>query len=183
MTLPVSIVAKPSVQISHHRIHEGNHFTMHKINMGIDPAFPKYFLIIPPPLDPIPSNTVEIHFIFEIDAANFGVTAEFFEGSTASGINILPIINNNRNSTTTALTVVIEDPTVVSEGTKIFEELIGTTTSGGEGGENIRDEDEIILKVGTNYLIKITPLTPGPNTNITTELNWYDQRPSSPVPL
>lgn len=182
MTFPVSIAPRPSIGLSHHRIHEGNHFSVHKINNNIDPLFPQYFLIIPPSAAPIPSDTIIIHIIFDI-SADKGITVELFEDSDAANGAPLFVRNDNRNSTTPALVSVSENPAVASEGTRIFEGFAGTTLTGGEVAENDRDEDEIILKIGSKYLLKITPLAAGPNTNAFTEINWYDQRPSSPIPI
>lgn len=182
MTLPVSIVPRPTLQLSHHRIHEGNHFNIHKITTDLNLTITKYFLIIPPTIQIPPSATVEIHLTFEI-VTDTGLQFEFFEDAAASnGSQIMPV-NNNRNSPTSALTQVFEDPIVTSDGTKLAEERIGTATSGGTIGEADRDEDEFILKIGSMYLIKITALFPlGPqSTNITAELDWYDARPSSPI--
>ena len=178
MTIPTSIVPRPSVQLPHHRIHEGNHFTIHRITTSL--AGIKYFLIIPPPVQVPHSATVEIHVIFDI-VSDLGVQFEFFEDGTvtANGSPLMPI-NNNRNSLTTALTQVFEDPTVTSDGLKLAEERIGSATSGGSTGEEFRDEDEFVLRIGSIYLIKIIPLNPP--INITTEISWYDARPSSPIP-
>ena len=179
MTLPVSIVSKPSIDIAHHRIHEGNHFLVHKVSLALAALVPKHFLIIPPPLQPV-GSTVEIHLIFEIDS-DVGGTLEFFEGSTVTANGVaLDIINNNRRSTSTSLTEVFEDPTVTVDGTKLFQERIGTATTPIEIGEFDRDDEEIILNPNFLYTLKFTPLAAA---NITMELNWYDNRPSSPVPI
>ena len=180
MPLPVLIAPKPELEVSHHRIHEGNHFSVDRISKNIDPLFPKYFLIITPPAAPIPSDTIVIHMIFSV-SANDVVDVTFFEDSIVSANGIpLFIKNGNRNSTTPSLTQISEGPAVVLEGTKIFE---GLSIAGQTIGELDRDEDEIVLKIGSNYLLKITPSTPGPSTNATIDFDWYDQRPSSPIPI
>lgn len=182
MTLPVSIISKPSIELAHHKTHEGNHFDIHKIITGVTIANPKYILIIPPPLAVNPSNTIEIHVIFEVESINIGFTLELFENSDATGLTALIPINLNRRSTTTALTDVYEDLTVLtSVGTPLYEKRVGTTTSGGEAGAYWRDEEELIFKPGSKYLIRVTPLADGLNGNI--DLNWYDNRPSSPIPI
>lgn len=179
MTIPVSIAAKPTVDIAHHRIHEGNHFIVHKIVLGIPVATPKYFLIIPPPVVP-GAMTVEIHIIFEVDS-NVGGTLFFFENPTitANG-TALPPINNNRRSTTTSLSQVFEDPTVTADGTPLFQEIGGNATTGIDLGEFERNDEEFILNPTAIYILKFTPLA---IADITMELNWYDNRPSSPVPI
>ncbi len=180
MTIPTSIVSKPTLDIAHHRIHEGNHFTVHKIST-VTLGTPKYFLIIPPPSPP-GGSIIEIHLIFHIDS-DVGGTLEFFENPDIAGNGTqLNIINNNRRSTTTSQAQVFEDPNVTSDGPSIlFQQRKGSVAISDVvlGGFD-RDDDEFILHQNTNYILKFTPLA---NANITTELNWYDNRPSSPVPI
>lgn len=138
---------------------------------------PKYIMMIPPPLDPIPDNTAEIHLIFEVTSYSAGFTIEMFEGADAVNGAELIARNYNRNRPQLALTHVYEDPTVNVEGTKIFEDFAGTNLSGGGAGEINRDEDEFILKTGLKYLFKITTFKD--NLLVAIELNWYDNRPST----
>lgn len=179
MTLPTSIVPGPNVRISHHRIHEGNFFSTHTVSTGLLVANPKRFLFNSGPTLPIPEEQAEIHIIFVI-SANPGVEIGFFEDAvvTNNGATI-PIINQNRNSTTSPVGSVFENPMVISDGTLIFSQIIGSTTIGGTGGLLSRDEQEFILKVNTLYILKITPLIDG--VDITTHFKGYDARPSSPV--
>ena len=183
MTLPTSIVANPRVDLPHHRIHEGNFFSTHTISRNILITNPKRFLFISPSEIPPPftSDTVKVHLIF-IVSCNPGVKLEFFE-DTQVLINGIPVtvINQNRLSTTPPLGQVFQDPIVISEGTLIFSQFVGSTTEGGTGGLRNRDEQEFILKIGTNYLLKITPLVD--NTDTTTHFKGYDARPSSPVSI
>lgn len=185
MTVPTSIVARPSVDIAHHRIHEGNHFIVHKITIGVPAAPPKYFLIIPPP--PQPNGTiVEMHLLFELYSTTGG-TLEFFENPTATivGASPLTIVNNNRRSSTLSLCQVFENPTVTSDGTLLFQERKGIAGTEVELGEFERNEEEIVLHQLDTYLLKFVPIVsvPIPTADITMELNWYDNRPSSPVPV
>lgn len=179
MTLPVSIVAKPELDVSHHRIHEGNHFIVHKVTLAIPVAPPKYYLIIPPPTEPN-GNVVEMHLIFEIDS-DVGGILEFFENSTVTANGTpLDIINNNRRSSTTSLSRIFEDPTVTADGTLLFQERRGTATTETELGEFERNDEELVLHQDRTYTLKFVPLAVA---NITLELNWYDNRPSSPIPV
>lgn len=178
MTIPTSIISTPSIDIAHHRIHEGNHFVVHKVSTGI--VAPKYFLIIPPP-PLIVRDIVEMHLIFEIDS-DMGGTLEFFEDPiiTSNG-TALTVINNNRRSSTTSQVEVFEDPIVASDGNSLFQERKGTVTTEAILGEFERDDEEFILDPTSVYIMKFTPL--GAGANITMELNWYDNRPSAPVPI
>ena len=174
MTLPASITATPNVQLSHHKIHEGFHFNVHLVSLNIQVANPKYIFIQNPPPQPPPISTVFGHIIYSV-SSDLGVTTELFEDATISSDGIhIPIINNNRTIPVIPLGPIFEDPTVISEGTSLFIDRIGTTTTGGIGGPRNRDEDEIIAKIGSKYLIKITPLINGANT--TTKVSFYSSR-------
>lgn len=180
MTIPTSIISRPAIDIAHHRIHEGNHFLVHRITTVVFGSS-KYFLIIPPPLQTT-GSTVEIHLIFEV-SSDVGGTLEFFENSTATtaGATGLNPINNNRRSISTSLTYVFENPAVTADGTLLFEERGGSAAlSSVSLGEFERDDEEIILNPIYMYLLKFTPFAAA---NITMELNWYDNRPGAPVPI
>lgn len=182
MTLPTNIVSRPAIDIAHHKTHEGNHYSIHRIITGVTVVNPKYILIIPPPVAATPSDTIEIHLLFRVLSTNIGFTLEVFESSVATGLTALIPINFNRRSATTALINIYEDLTVLtSVGTPLFEERVGIATSGGQSGEFDRNEDELILKPGLKYLVRVTPLADGLNGNV--ELNWYDNRPSAPIPI
>ncbi len=179
MPLPILISPKPSVDIAHHRIHEGNHFMVHKTSIGIAALVPKYFLIIPPHIQP-DGSVIEIHLIFEVNS-DVGGSIEFFENPivTANGTPIT-IINNNRRSSTTSLSEIFEDPTVTNDGILLSQERIGTAAGEVTVGEFERDEEEFVLHPQRTYITKFTPFAVA---NITTELNWYDNRPNSPIPI
>lgn len=180
MTLPTSIIAAPDINLSHHRIHEGNFFSTHTVSTGLLVANPKLFLLDPPSTAPVATDTIEIHLIF-IVSANPGVKIEFLEEAViADNGSAILIINQNRNSTTLPIGNIFENPVVTSEGTLLFSQIVGTTTVGGTGGLLRRDEQEFILKIGTHYLLRITPLIDG--VDITVHTKWYDARPSSPIP-
>lgn len=174
MTIPSSIVAEPNVQLSHHRIHEGFHFAVQVVGLNLQVVNPKYILIPFPPIQPPPISTVIGHLIYSV-SSDLGVTTELFEDAVISSNGTpIPIINLNRNSPVIPLGSIFEDPIVITEGTRLFIDRIGTTTKGGIGGPTFRDEDEILAKIGSKYLIKITPLVNGANT--TTKLNIYSSR-------
>lgn len=178
MTLPLNIVPKPTLELSHHKIHEGNHFTVHKITTAPGPG-PKYFLIIPPPVQP-DGSVIEIHIIFEIDLITAGVggTLEFFENPTIAGPGAtLNTVNNNRRSATISQVQVFEDPAVTFDNPpSLFE---GKISGPGAVGEFSRNEEEFVLNELFNYVLKLTPTAFPSEMNL--DLNWYDNRPSSPV--
>lgn len=167
MTLPTSIVARPTVNITHHRIHEGRMFALSTIATNLFAGVPKYYFGTAPP-----AEMAIAHVIFVI-TVNPGATFELFEDAIASGGTQLFSVNQDRGSPVLAAGTFFEDPTIISEGTRIYVERIGTATTGGIGGPNNRDEDEIITKSSAGYLLKITPLAN--NTNLTVEIPAYAQ--------
>lgn len=181
MTIPNIITSPPRIDIAHQRIHEGNHFSVHKIYENLNVASPKYIMIIPPPAAPILSNTIEIHLIFQIETQPGGII-RFYENPTITNNGTeLDTINKNRRSSTTSITKVFEDPIVTNDGTLLSEERGGTNTSGATIGEFRRNDEEIILNPIRRYIIKFIPFVD--NTNATFKLDWYDNRPSFPVPI
>ena len=167
MTIPTPIVARPTVNLSHHRIHEGRYFGLYTIVAGLPAGIPKYYFGTSPPI------SIAIAHLISIATVDPGVTFEFFEGAVASGGTQLFSINQDRNNPVLATGSFFEDPTVTSEGTRLYIERIGTATAGGEGGFKDRDEDEIITAPSTNYLFKITPFSN--NTSLSLVINAYAQ--------
>jgi hypothetical protein len=180
MTLPLNIVPKPTLEIQHHKIHEGNHFTVHTTT-SVPASTSKYFLIIPPPIQP-DGSIIEIHIIFEVDVlAGVIGKLEFFENPTITGNGTpLNIINNNRRSPTLSQAQVFEDPTVTFDNPPpLF--TANTPGTGGVVGDFNRDEEEFLLNENFNYVLKFTNTDLANPTDINLDLNWYDNRPSSPT--
>lgn len=168
MTIPASIVSSPRVDLAHHRIHEGRFFTVTAIAQGLAAGVPKYFMIISPPA------TVSIAHVIISVSVNPGATIEVFEAATVSNNGTaLGSVNMDRNNSMIATGFAFDGPTVTSDGTNIFTELVGTTITGGIGGPRYRNEDEIMLKPVTKYLIKTTPLAN--NTSLSIRMKGYRQ--------
>jgi hypothetical protein len=161
MTLPGSIVANPNVNLSHHRIHESGFFSAHDIVTGLTIANPQLYLYITPSIAPIPSQTIIVHSVIQV-SVSLGATFEVFEGTAVSADGTqVPLLNQDRNAQLLSISAMFKDPIVISEGTRIYAERIGSTITGGVGGPKVRDEDETMHKIGTKYLFKITPLVDG----------------------
>ena len=171
MTLPTSIIARPRVDLPHHRIHEGRYFSVSTIATGLPAGVPKDFMIISPP-----AFISFAHVIVIIDV-NPGATFQLFEDAEVSTNGIpLKSYNSVRSNPTAATGFAFENPTVVFTGTQLFIERIGSSTVGGTGGPADRDEEEIIFKPLTNYLLRTTPfpenLIP---TTLSIEMRAYRQ--------
>lgn len=168
MTTPASIIAKPMLQLAHYRIHEGRYFSAVAIAQNLSARVPKYYMIISPPV------TVSIAHVIIRVSVNPGATVEVLEEAIVSNNGTsIGSVNMDRNNPVIATGFAFVDPIVVSEGTSIFAELIGTITIGGIGGPRDRNEDEMLFKPLTKYLIKITPLAD--NTSLSIQMKAYRQ--------
>lgn len=156
MTVSTSIVARPEVDLPHHRIHEGRYFSVTSTSTGLPAGVPKDFIALSPPASVSLAHAI---FIVTVDP---GATFQIFEGTVVSSLGTpVGTVNSDRNNPVISTGLVFENPTVVSTGTQIYIERIGSTTIGGTGGLTNRDEDELILKPLTGYLLRTTPLANG----------------------
>ncbi len=168
MTLPTAITPGPRVDLPHHRIHEGRYFAVTTTATGLPAGIPKNYLIISPPAAISIAHVITIVTVFP------GATFELFEGAIVSAFGMpLPSFNQDRTNPVAATGFAFEDPIVISEGTKIFSEIIGSTTAGGTGGTPERDEEEFDFIPITNYLLRTTPLSN--NTLLSIQMRAYRQ--------
>lgn len=178
MPLITTITPAPSIELAHHRTHEGNHYAIHHTVTIAVGAFKDYLMVTPSISD------AAIHLIFE-SYVECRSTMEMYETVivTDNG-TLLTTINYNRITTTLPLAAIYENPILAAGepilAKRIFENERGTNTEPGFIGEIGRDEHEFIMKGTTNYLFRITPyaLLPPGNIYASTEFNWYDARPS-----
>jgi len=153
MTVPIAITPSPRVDLPHHKIHEGRYFAATTTAQNLPAGIPKNFMILSPPA------AISIAHVITIINVTPGATFEFFESTvTSSDGTLLNAFNQDRNNPVLAVGFAFEDPIVISEGTRIFSQIIGSITEGGTGGTNNRDEEEFLFKPLTKYLLKITPL-------------------------
>lgn len=168
MTLPTSIIAKPEVELAHHRIHEGRYFSVSAIAENLPAGVPKNYMILSPPA------AISIAHVIIIINVTPGATFEFFENANISD-NGTPLgsINQDRNNPIIATGFAFEDPIVTSEGTLIFSQIIGSIIEGGIGGTINRNEEEFLFKPITKYLLRTTPLAN--NTLLSIQMRAYHQ--------
>jgi hypothetical protein len=184
MPLITTITPTPSVDLAHHKTHEGNHYGVCNIcNVAVG-SFAD-FLVISPSM-----NQAVMHLIFSF-RVELKSKLEMYENvETISHGTRLKTENYNRISSLIPLGDICMNPTLVAgepiATKKIFENLGGTLSDGAEIGVIDRNEREYILKGSTSYLFRVTPdsslltLVP-PVTSIyfVVEFNWYDARPST----
>lgn len=168
MTLPIAITPSPRVDLPHHRIHEGRYFAVTATAAGLSVGVAKDYLIISPPA------TISIAHVIIIINVTPGATFEIFEDTiTSSDGTPLGAVNQDRNNPVIATGFAFEDPIILFEGSRIFVQIIGSTTEGGTGGTRNRDEEEFLFKPLTKYLLKTTPLAN--NTFLSIQMRAYRQ--------
>lgn len=172
MTFPVAITPGPRADLPHQRIHEGRYFAVTTTAIGLPVGVPKDYMIISPPV------FISIAHVIIIVDVSPGAKFELFESVVVSANGIpLPSFNQDRTNPAAATGFVFEDPTVVSTGTLIFSQIIGSTTEGRTGGTRNRDEEEFLFKPLTNYLVRTVPLTNG--TILSIQMRAYRQATQS----
>jgi hypothetical protein len=179
MPLITTITPAPTIELAHHRTHEGNHYgTQHIFDIAVG-SFRDFLFITPP------RSQAEIHLIFEF-YTEFKSRLDIYEDVNVinNGTQILSK-NYNRYGTAIHLASVYVDPTLVPGEPiaikKLFSYQRGSLTEPAILGRFERNEEEIILLGQINYLFRVTPDPALPVANIyaTSEFNWYDARPST----
>lgn len=156
-----------TIDIEHHKIHEGEHYVCSDYDNDVDITGPKYWHFKSP-------ATGRIHFIFEIISSKNGLI-EFFESPTITGNGTaLTCYNNDRNSTSTTTLLAYYDATASADGTKLLSFVVGSdgaNPTGARGGSQQRVH-EFILKANTSYLIKHTATTD--NSRVSMTADFYE---------
>lgn len=156
----------------HAYIHAGGLFTAITKNTLATTAV-RYISIV------TPANGKYVHYRNErIQTSADNVTVEFFEDATVTagtGTAKTPI--NHRRIAPHAATVLVRDGvTVTAEGNLIAQTFIGGGVGTGQArsGEETSDKNEIILKQGATYIVKITNGSSGSNI-IQCNPIWYEE--------
>lgn len=152
----------------HHKIHEGRHFFSERsFTLGSN-AVASYVIQAP-----ASSTDLFTHVIFVLEGS---AITEFnlYEGSDLAPATAATSFNNNRNSAITAQTLIYSSAN--ASGT------IGTLLSGYKSGSASQQSrsaaisqsvEEKILKVGTQYHLRITSGTADNLVNV--KILWYEQ--------
>ena len=147
----------------HHKIHEGDTFTILEVT-DLPNAAVRDILVI------TPDTTKWAHLVWELEH-ELETLIQFYLGTTVTDNGTLvPSFNRNGNSANVSTTLVYHTPTITNVGM-----LIGTVQqgSGRKAGGSDRESNEFILKQNTMYLIRITNLTAN-NNLVSMKLNWYE---------
>lgn len=170
------------VDYAHHEIHGGNHFfVVYSVASLGAMSSPDDMITLS---FTTPNTTKWGHFTFEVKGTA-GWRIRMIEDSTTGGTTgatgVLPILNSNRNSTTTSGMIsdgttgvagnVGYDASLALGGTTLIDEYIEGAGIGFSSAAKTGSRDEIILKQNTNYQVSVY----GTDTNpATLHLAWYE---------
>lgn len=157
--------AIPTISHPHHETHEGNHFYYTEYNTIASGATRELMLTTP--------NTSKlINFRFIIHAT-LVTTVTLFEGTSKTGGTAVTILNNYRDHANVSGATLTHTPAGSGDGTAIFVTSFGSASNpANASGGAVTQDDEIILKKNTKYLLRIASST---NSNlVSTKLVWYE---------
>jgi len=154
-----------SIDIAHHKVHEGNHYFVGDTDT-INAAATKYWHIA------APDTAKRIHFVMEVMTSNSGLL-EFYVQPTLTGNGTgLTCFNSDGNSSNTTTLLIYKDPTVTGDGTLIAPYAIGSNGGANKFGGQIRSGAEVILKQNYHYLAKFT--ADNNNTRVSFIAEFYE---------
>ncbi len=135
------------IDYEHHEVHAGSHFFIKTWTDMTGSAAVKYFHF------KTTDSTKWIHARGSITTED-EFRVEIYEDATiaTNGTQVYPK-NNNRNSTTSASLLCYVDPSVTSDGTLIWDAIVG---AGKAIGISSQVGYEIVAKQNSSYLWKIT---------------------------
>ncbi len=154
-----------AIEIEHHRVHEGNFYTVTDYDADVDNASPKYWHII------VPNTAVRVHIKIAIAVDAPGLIQVYENPTTTDNGTVIIAYNNDRNSANSATCAHYYDPTVSNDGTLLEAFRIGAGGKQKIGGD-ARQFAELILKQNEQYLIKFTP--DGDNAEVTFNSQFYE---------
>jgi hypothetical protein len=157
-----------TIDTIHHEVHEGEMFSSEYNNTSVSNGASLDMRLT--------TGTKRVHLVFETLVTGLCL-AYLYEGATISGGTALAEYNMDRNSANAALMAVTHTPTVTATGsTAIINGRIipGGTSPTTRVGSGVRSSVERILKVSTEYLLRITNSSGG-TIPIGVVLEWYEE--------
>lgn len=162
--LPLGVDSKTKVlttiDYSHHEIHDGNHFLYTDAQELASGATGDYLITVK-------NSTKWPHMLFDLSGS--AITQYLlYEATDRVGVTLETVGNSNRNSANaTPETTIHKGVTGGStNGTLIHEFKGGSATNQSKSGSNTRNDEEIILKQNTKYLLKVGSFTASNLTNV-----------------
>ena len=160
--------AQLTILNSHYEIHEGDHFFYTDTNLNISSGSSIDYQLT------VPNSTKRTHFIFLVEGS-LQITIDLYEDGDRVGTVLQTFNNNNRDSSNIAGTILYKGTSGGTiDGTDLHPWISGSGTGGGRLGE-VRNEEEIILKTNSKYILRITS---GANSNdISVSILIYEHTP------
>lgn len=157
--------ALQTLDVSHHHIHEGDAF-MYFDSISLGSAATQDYLIT------TPDSTYYTNWLYTI-SGTLGFTLTLFEATDKTGTTAQTVLNKNRNSATAARTLVHKAVQAgTTDGTQLYTLTVGTATGPGIAGGEDRNDEEIVLKRNTKYIVRI--LSNAAANRINLKLSWYE---------
>lgn len=153
------------IDYAHHEIHAGSHF-LYTDSAELASGATQDYLITTP-------NTAKwAHMVFILEGSAI-TTFQLYEGSDKTGTTLQGVGNSNRNSATVAgVTIHKGTSGGTTDGTLIHQYKGGAASAQSRAPTDTRNDEEIILKQNTKYILRITS---GTNANLTNvNLSWYE---------
>lgn len=153
------------ITFSHHMVHKGDHF-LYTDHATLANAATQDYLIT------TPNTTKWAHMVFFLEGS--AITQwQLFEGSDKIGTTLQAAGNNNRNSSTTAgVTVHKGTSGGTTDGTQLHIFKGGSATNQAKSASDTGNNEELVLKQNTKYILRVTSASDGNLTNV--KLEWYE---------
>ncbi len=154
-----------TIDYAHHEIHAGSHF-LYTDSVSLNNEGVQNYLIV------TPDTNTYAHMIFVLDGSAI-TQFQLYEGGDRLGDVLQTTGNSNRNSGKESTVTVYKGITAgTTDGNLIHQYKGGSASSQSRGESGTRNDEEIILRRNTKYLLKITS---GTNSNLTNiRLSWYE---------
>jgi hypothetical protein len=153
------------IDYAHHEIHAGSHF-LYTDAITLGAAATQDYLIT------VPDTTKWPHIIFILDGSAI-TQFDLYEDTDKNGTTLQTVGNSNRNSANVAgVTVHKGTEGGSTDGTLIHTYKGGSATNQARGNAGTRNDEELILKQNTKYILRATSGTAGNLVNV--NLSWYE---------
>ena len=154
------------IDYAHHEVHAGKHYNYLDTHTLAKNGVIDHMIVTP-------DTDTYAHFVIGGDTITSTVLLAMYEGTTYSDPGIVePMINRNRNFPDDNTTELYETPTITDLGTRLLQITMGAGKNS-EGGSS-RDDNEIVLKRNTAYLIRATEQNIA-STVVNLKFDWYEQ--------
>ncbi len=133
---------------SHAELHSGDHYLYREFHLVAKDGVQDHLIVTP-------DTPRWAHMTIATDTVTSSIVVELFEDTVTSDDGTLENSRNrNRNFPDNNTTLVYEDPVVVDPGIPLSSSYFGEGRGSPGGGG--RDEEEILLKQNTKYLLRVT---------------------------